>query len=187
MDQLRTLSTGAQIVLAGTIAFLIVSFFSWFDVEGLEEATGFDAGVSMWNGIGVVAGLIAVVLLVWQAIRLANINLEIGVSQSMVSAALAVLLLLFAFIRFIDAPTLFDRTIWAWLGLVLAIVVVVGAWLGMQAAGESLDDMRKTISGLGGRSAQAPSDAPPMQETPPAGETGTTTGSTEEGEPPRTP
>ena len=34
------------------------------------------------------------------------------------------------------------RTFWAWLGLALAIVVVVGAWLNMQAAGEGLADIR---------------------------------------------
>lgn len=169
MDQLRTLSTGAKVVLAGTIVFLIVSFFNWFDfgaLDELEEATGIDAGISMWNGIGVVAGLIAVVLLVWQAIRLANINLEIGVTPSMVSAALAVLLLIFTFIRFVDAPALFDRTIWAWLGLALAIVITVGAWMNMQAAGESLDDVRSRLSGLGG--SPGASTASPGPPPPPA-------------------
>ena len=66
--------------------------------------------------------------IVWQAIRLANINLEIGVTPAMITAALAMLLLIFAFIRFIDKPgrsiadEVVDRTIWAWIGLVLAIV-----------------------------------------------------------------
>ena len=58
----------------------------------------------------------------------------------MVTAALSVLLLIFTFIRFIDKPAErsplgLERTIWAWLGLILAIVIVVGAWMNMQAAG----------------------------------------------------
>ena len=55
----------------------------------------------------------------------------------MVTAALSILLLIFTFIRFVDKPSAFDRTIWAWLGLILAIVIVAGAWLNMKAAGES--------------------------------------------------
>ena len=43
----------------------------------------------------VIAGLLAIVLIVWQAIRLANINLEIGVTPAMITAALALLLLIF--------------------------------------------------------------------------------------------
>jgi hypothetical protein len=155
MDQLRTLSTGAKIVLGGAIAFLIVSFFTWFEVEGFEEATGVDAGISMWHGVGVIAGLLAIALLVWQAIRVANINIEIGVTPAMVSAALAILLLIFAFIRFISTPTLFERTFWAWLGLALAIVIAVGSWMNMKAAGESLADVRGKLSGVGGGAAAA--------------------------------
>ena len=38
------------------------------------------------------------------------------------------------------------RTFWAWLGLILAIAIVVGAWLNMQAAGEGLADVRSQVS-----------------------------------------
>ena len=97
MDKFNELTTGAKLVLGATVAFLIVSFFNWFeaDLGGIEEVAGVDAGVSMWNGVGVIAGLIAIVLLVWQAIRLANINLEIGMTPAMITAALAALLLIF--------------------------------------------------------------------------------------------
>ena len=57
------------------------------------------------------------------------------------------------FIRWIDKPggdrhEVVDRTIWAWLGLVLAIVLVVGAWMNMQAAGEGLADVRDRVSAM---------------------------------------
>ena len=97
MDRMNELSHGAKIVLGATIAFLIVSFFSWFHYTGPGkdelEAIGADTGITMWHGVGWVAGLLAIVLLVWQAVRLANIELEIGVTPSMITAALSLLVL----------------------------------------------------------------------------------------------
>ena len=149
MDKFNELTTGAKLVLGATIAFLIVSFFNWYeaDLGGLEDIAGIDAGLSMWNGVGVIAGLIAIALLVWQAIRLANINLEIGVTPAMITAALAALLLLFTLIRVIDGYELADRTIWLWLGLVLAVLIAVGAWMNMQASGEGIADIRSSMAG----------------------------------------
>jgi cation transport ATPase len=160
MDKLSELSTGAKIVLGAAIAFLIVSFFNWQEVDLGPIGS---AGVSMWDGIGWIAGLLAIALIVWQAIRLANIDLEIGVTPSMVTAALAALLLIFTFIKFI-ADNEF-RTFWAWLGLALAIVIAIGAWLNMQAAGESFDTVRDRIAP---RSTQpTPTPAPPTTTAPP--------------------
>jgi hypothetical protein len=171
MDKLAELSHGAKVVLGAAIAFLVFSFFNWFKYTGPGadqiEAVGGDIGISMWHGIGWIAGLLAIAIIVWQAIRLANINFEIGVTPSMITAALAVLLVIFAFIRFIDKPSggdLVGRTFWAWLCLALAIVVVVGAWMNMQAAGESLGDVRDRVSSMtagGGSDATAPAGAAP--------------------------
>ncbi len=149
MDKFNELTTGAKLVLGATVAFLIVSFFNWFeaDLGGIEEVAGVDAGVSMWNGVGVIAGLLAIVLLVWQAIRLANINLEIGMTPAMITAALAALLLIFTVIRVIDGYEFADRTIWLWLGLLLAVVIAVGAWMNMQASGEGIADIRASVAG----------------------------------------
>ena len=149
MDKFNELTTGAKLVLGATIAFLIVSFFNWYeaDLGGLEDIAGVDAGVSLWNGVGVIAGLIAVVLLVWQAIRLANINLEIGMTPAMITTALAALLLLFTLIRVIDGYELADRTIWLWLGLALAVLIAVGAWMNMQASSEGIADIRSSMAG----------------------------------------
>jgi hypothetical protein len=164
MDKLAEISHGAKVVLGAGVALLVFSFFDWFEIDGTPY------GANMWSGVGVVAGLFLIALIVWQAIRLANINLEIGVTPSMITAALAVLTLLFVFIRWIDKPGgdlgsgIVDRTIWAWLGLILAIVVCGGAWMNMKAAGESLSDVRDTVSamtgstgaGAGGEAAEAP-------------------------------
>lgn len=156
MDRMNDLTTGAKVVLGSTIAFLIVSFFSWFHYTGPGkdelEAIGADTGITMWHGVGWIAGLLAIALLVWQAVRLANIELEVGVTPSMITAALSLLVLIFAVIRWLDKPggDFVGRTFWSWLGLALAIVMVVGAWMNMQAAGESLADVRERLSGAAG-------------------------------------
>ena len=139
------LSHGAKLVLAGTVLFLLFSFFDWFSVEGI-------GGLSMWNGVGTLAGLLAIALIVWEGLRLVNISVALPVTPAMVSAFIAILMLLFTFIRFIDKPgssivsDAFDRTIWAWLGIILAILVVVGAVMNMQAAGESFASVKDTIA-----------------------------------------
>jgi len=171
MDKLNELSHGAKVVLGAGIAFFVFSFFKWFKLEN----TSF--GENMWHGVGFIAGLVLIALIVWQAIRLANIKIEVGVTPSMITAALAVLLLIFTVIRFIDKPgggiadSVIDRTIWAWLGLILAIVIVVGAWMNMQAAGESLGDVRDKMQSMtGGAAAAAPAaeTAAPAPEPAPA-------------------
>ena len=134
------LSHGAKLIIGGTIAFLIVSIFNWqeVDISGIASV-----GRSMWHGWGVLAGLLAIALLVWEVIRLANINVAMPVTPAMTSAALAVLLAIFTVIKFL-ADNEF-RTFWAWLGLILAIAIVVGAWLNMQAAGEGFADIRTQV------------------------------------------
>ena len=182
MDKLSELTHGAKIVLGAAIAFLIVSFFNWQEVD--LGPIG-EAGVSMWNGIGWIAGLIAIALIVWQAIRLANIELEIGVGPAMVTAALALLLVIFTFIKFITDGEF--RTFWAWLGLLLSIVVAVGAWLNMRASGESVQAMMDrfgtresaTPAPAGSTAPPPPPPAPPMEQQAPPMSAPADEGSTE--------
>jgi hypothetical protein len=169
MDTFNKLTTGAKVMIVAGVLLFIVSWFSWFNVG--------DIGVdNMWGGLGILAGLLLIALLVWHGLRLANVNFEIGVSSSMISAGLAVLILLFILIRFIDKPgsgavsDVVDRSFWAWVGLALAVVIVIGAWMNMQAAGESFGDMRKSFTdAVDSRRGTADRDiAPPPATTPPA-------------------
>jgi hypothetical protein len=169
MDKLAELSHGAKVVLGSALLLLLFSFFNWFEVD---TALG-DAGENMWHGIGVLAGLLLIALIAWQAIRLVNINLEIGVTPAMITVFLAILTFVFVLIRFIDKPgsgefsDVIDRTIWAWLGLALAIIAVAGAWWNMRLAGEGLEDLRAKFGGSsGGDSTSGPSST--SSETPPA-------------------
>jgi hypothetical protein len=134
------LSHGAKLVLAGTIVFLVVSIFNWQEVDLAGIAT---AGASMWNGWGWLAGLTAVALVVWEGLRLANISVTLPTGPAITSAFLAILLVLFTFLKFVTDNEF--RTFWAWLGLLLAIAVVVGAVMNMQAAGESVASVREQL------------------------------------------
>jgi hypothetical protein len=179
------LSHGAKLTLGGTIAFLIVSIFNWQEVE----ISGFTAvGVSMWHGVGVLAGLLALALLVWEGLRLVNIEVALPVGPAMTSAFLAILLVFFTIVKFLVDGEF--RTIWAWLGLALAVAITVGAVMNMQAAGQSFGDMKAAVtSGAGAATAAArnvgdsgpssPSSAAPPT-TGAASETAQTTASTAE-------
>jgi hypothetical protein len=135
------LSNGAKLVLGATIAFLIVSIFNWQEVEIANIAS---AGRSMWAGWGTLAGLLAIALLVWEGLRLANINVALPVTPAMTSAFLAILLLVFTILKFLVDNEF--RTFWAWLGLLLAIGITAGAVTNMKEAGQSFTDMKETLT-----------------------------------------
>ena len=162
MDKLRTLSKGAQITLGATVLLFIDSFFHWYTVKHTSY------GENMWHGLGFLAGLLVLAILVWIGLRVAGINIALGgISNSMVTAGLSVLLLLFVVIRVLSKPgggfadSFVSRTIWTWLGLLLAIAVVVGAWMSMKEAGESLSDVRDKVSSIASSAASSSSTATP--------------------------
>jgi hypothetical protein len=144
------LTHGAKLVLGASIAFLIVSIFNWQEIE--FQGIG-SAGISMWHGWGVLAGLLAIAIIVWEGLRLANMKIEVGLSPAMVTAALAIFLLLFTVLKFLVSNEF--RTFWAWLGLLLAIFVAVGAWLNMKAVGESITEMGSSMKAAAGSAAAA--------------------------------
>ena len=139
------LTHGAKVVLSAAIAYFIVLIPHWQDYRGF--------GLSGWHGIGIICGLLVIVLIAWQAVRLANINIEVGVTPSMITAVLAVLLVFFTVIKFLVANEF--RTFWSWLGLALSIVIVVGAWMNMKAMGESITEMGSSMKAAAGTAAAA--------------------------------
>ena len=147
------LTHGAKLVLGASIAFLVVSIFNWQEIDiGIASA-----GVSMWHGVGVIAGLLAIAIIVWEGLRLAEMKIEIGLTPAMVTAALAILLLVFTVLKFLVDNEF--RTFWAWLGLLLAIFVAVGAWMNMKALGESITEMGTSVKAAAGSAATAAKSA----------------------------
>lgn len=157
------LNTGIKLVLGASIAFLVVSIFNWQEIDiGVVSA-----GVSMWHGWGVLAGLLAIAIIVWEGLRLANMKIEFGLTPAMVTAGLAILLLLATVLKFLVDNEF--RTFWAWLGLLLAIAVAVGAFLNMKEAGDSFSEMgasMKTAAGSAAAAAKAATDKGPEAAAP---------------------
>jgi hypothetical protein len=165
------LTHGAKLVLGATIVFLIVSFFSWFSYAG--------HGIwNMWHGVGVLAGLLAIALLAWEAAHLYGIKVGLPLHPAMTGAVLAILVAIFAFIRFISTPggdfgsaAGVGRTFWAWLGLALAIAIVVGALANMKAVGLTMADVKEQASAAAASASSAAKSATDTNSDEPAAPT----------------
>lgn len=161
---LSKLTLGSKIVAGAGILLLLDSFLHWQEVN----FGPISAGVTMWHGWGVLIGLTLLAILAWEAAQLADAKIAVGpLSPSMVTLLLSALLVLFTLIKVLSNDYVAS---WAWVGLVLSIVVAVGAWLNVQAAGESLSDLKSSFSSSSGTAAAAAAAAAPepAQPAPPA-------------------
>jgi hypothetical protein len=84
----------------------------------------------------------------------------------MTAALLGTLILIFAIIKILTILG-DEATIWAWIGLVLAIVVAVGAWQTVQEAG-GVDTLRSEIPSTSASSGTATTSVPPAPPPPAA-------------------
>ena len=154
------LTLGSKIVAGAAVLLLIDSFFHWQEVD----FGPISAGVSMWHGWGVLIGLTVLAILAWEAVQLADTEIPVGpLSPTMVTMLLSALLVLFTLIKVLSNDYV---ATWAWVGLVLSIAVGVGAWLNMQEAGESLGDLKASVTPSG--SSTPPAPAAPAEPAQPA-------------------
>jgi hypothetical protein len=103
----------------------------------------------------VLAALLGVALLVWEAIPLWRERPALsGVHPRFVSIVLVAALVLFTLVTTLTHDDF--RTFWAWAGLILAVVVAVGVWMQTKEKGVELPSF-----GSGPASAQPP-DATPV-------------------------
>lgn len=160
MERFNALGRGAQLMLIGGVLLFIDLFLPWQDFGNeFSDAVGVDASFNGWRGIGFVLGLLTIVLLAWLIVRLASVDIPLPVSTAMTGALLGVLILVFAVIKLLTILG-DEATIWAWVGLALAIVIVVGAFQTVQEAG-GVDQLRNEASSLGGSSGSAAAAASP--------------------------
>lgn len=178
MDRFNALGRGAQIMLVSAALLFIDLFLPWqdFDVGGIADDLGVDATFSGWRGFaGVMLGLLTLVTLAWLVVRLLSVNIPLPVSTAMTGALLGVLVAAFGIIKLLTILG-DEQTIWAWIGVILAILVAVGAYLQVQEAG-GVDTLRTEIpssmsSGSSATtSAPPPPPAAPVEPTPAAPET----------------
>ena len=181
MDMLKKLSMPAQAVLAGTVLYIIFSFFDWQQACFGSAC----AGVSEWHGGGgTITVLSAFLLLAWEIVRLLNVRINVGgVSPGLISFGLTLLLLLLTIITFLTHNEL--RHWPAWIGLILAIGIAVAGFMRSKEEGVEMSDfgtLASSVSGSVQRGAQnrqgssdtsstatpTPPPAAPEQPTPPA-------------------
>jgi hypothetical protein len=165
-------------MLISSVLLLIVSFLHWQEVDyDLGPLGSGSAGVSAWDDLGgILMGILTIVLIARIVANLAAVNVPIPVSFAMTSAVLAFLIFAITLIKVLTDDY---RTFWAWLGLVLALLIAVGAWLAVQAAG-GIDSLRTEATSFGGPGAATaaapeaaappppPATAPAPEPTPPA-------------------
>ncbi len=157
MERFSALSRGAQLMFIGSILLLIDSFLSWQSYDGPGSEFAEQLGVSdelsrnAWHGVGVIMGLLVIVLIAWLVVRLAAADVKLPVSDAMTGAVLGILILIFTIIKILADNEY--RTIWAWVGLGLAVVIAVGAWMSVQEAGgvNTLKSEATSMTGSGRR------------------------------------
>jgi hypothetical protein len=164
MDALMKLSREVQVVLGGAVLYVIFSFFDWQQVS----AGPFTYGRSEWSGIGVIAALLAIVLVVWEIGRMIEFKIELGsLTPGLISIGLALLLLLFTVITFLSHSA--ARHWPAWIGLLLSIVIAVAAF--KRAQGEGVEMPKNiAIGGAGGSGSTTTSSPPPPPPAAPSSE-----------------
>lgn len=143
MDRFNKLSRGMQIMLVGSVLLLISTFFNWQEItfEFLGESAS--GGVSAWHGfLGVVMGLLTVVLIAWLVARLAAVDLPVPVSLT--GAVLAFLIFACALIKNLTDDY---STFWSYLGIGLAALIAVGAWMQIQEAG-GVDNLKSEATNV---------------------------------------
>ncbi len=123
------LSNGTKVLLVGGLLLFIDTFLAWQQI--CVGVPGFHAcgSQSGWHGVGVVAGLCVIALLIWEGLQVAGVTarLQLPVTAALISVALAAATALFTIIKFLAAN---EARHWpAWVGLILAIVIAAGGWL----------------------------------------------------------
>ena len=165
MERFNALGRGMQLMLIGSVLLLISTFFNWqeidFDLGPLGEGS---AGQNAWHGFwGVAMGLLTIVLLAWIVARLAAVDIPIPVSAAMTGAVLAFLIFAFALIKNLADDY---STFWSYIGVALAALIAVGAWLQIQESG-GLETLKSDIPSMSSSSTEAQTAPPPPAPTAP--------------------
>jgi hypothetical protein len=155
MDGLSKLSREAQFVLGGGVLLLILSFFPWQQASVSIYSVSFNE----WHGIGFLAGLLVIAMLVWEVLRLRDASVSLGsLSPGLVSFGFAALTVIFTVIAFLDKSAF--RNWPAWIALFVALGV--GAAAVMRGRAEGVE-MPKTQPAGAAASAEPAGPAGPAE------------------------
>jgi hypothetical protein len=172
MDRFNALGRGAQLMLVGGVLLFIDMLLAW---QSIDLGPLGDYSRKGWYGAaGVILGILVIILLAWLIVRIASVDIPLPVSTAMSAAVIAVLILIFAIIKLLTILG-DEATIWAWIGVALAVVIAVGAFQVVNEAG-GVDTLRSEASALGSSgggttaaaapAAPAPAAPAPTEQTP---------------------
>src|SRR6478672_6247404 len=168
MDRLKALGRGTQLMFIASVLLLIISFFNWQEVDfDLGPLGSGSAGVSAWDDIGgIIMGILTIVLIARIAARLAAVDVPIPLSFATTSFVLGILIAVLAIIKNLTDDY---STFWSYVGVVLAILIAVGAWMEVQQAG-GVEHLKSQVpssvgaaapAAAGGAAPESPAPAPP--------------------------
>jgi hypothetical protein len=146
------MSTASRILIVAGALYIIDLFLPWQSFD-LVLGSRTESGAS---GIGVLNLLLAIALVAWEVMAVAGV--EVNAPKSLVSAALAGGIVLFTILKIIVDSD--GMTIFAWIGLILALVIGYGGWMRWQ-------EHQASGGGMGGSSTGGTAP-PPMPGGPPA-------------------
>jgi hypothetical protein len=161
VERLARLTPGAMLTLAGLLLYFIDSFLPW--QKACVSVGEFSACGSLneWHGIGVLAALLGMALLVWEAMSLFVARPALGGAHPrFVSIIVAAALVVVTLITTLTHDGF--RTFWAWAGLIVSVVAAVGVWMQTREEGVDLASF-----GAGGASTPAGTSAASARETAP--------------------
>jgi hypothetical protein len=127
------LSTATKILGIAGLLYFIDLFLPWqhacISLGTFGKVCGSQSG---WHGIGILNGILVILILVMESLIIANVEVNVGTPamRNMVEAGLAAGLLLFTIVKLLVDHE--DIYFWAWIGLILALVISYGGYMRYQ-------------------------------------------------------
>jgi hypothetical protein len=139
-------SPARKVLLVSSLVFVVDTFLAWQKVC-FGDVCG---SATAWHGVGIVAALLGIAVLVLEVLRLFGIELHLDRgTEARVVAALAVGTLVFTVIKFLVHNEF--RAYGTWIGLIAAAIIAVG---GVMALGEANAAALRERRATGGPTAQ---------------------------------
>jgi hypothetical protein len=136
---MKRMSTATKILLGGGIVLLLDSFLPYWNRACFGGGDVFGTaipktclGVGMWNGVGILAGILLIALLAEEGLRAAGTGMGTMPQRTidMTSVGLALGTALFVILRVVFNLT--AASFGAWLGIILALAIAYGGYMRLQ-------------------------------------------------------
>jgi hypothetical protein len=138
-SRLSQSSPASKVLLAGSVFFVVVSFLAW------QKACFGDVcgSATAWHGVGIVAALLAIAVLVLEVLRVLGVQLQLDAGlQARIVGGLGIGVLVFTLIKILVDNEF--RAYGSWLGLIAAAVVAAGAVMALGEANAATTRERRT-------------------------------------------